>query len=99
MGKRPSHTLLTPDAIADITLAYDHFLRQRTYAQTVRNRHSHGLSLFLARKYGVSQRAIRDVWNGQSWNAVSRMVHTQRRREGDATDLHWLCDDVTCDEI
>ena len=65
--RRPHHALLSTEALMDIISQ----TAAPTYAQSLRKRNSRGLSLRLARKYGVSQRAIRDVWNGRTWTGFT----------------------------
>lgn len=81
MSKQPSHAVLSKDAVLDIAA---HNVRS-TYADAVRKRYSRGVSLELSQKYGVSQRAIRDVWNGRTW-----VGYTHNRNTEQAPDLYWI---------
>jgi hypothetical protein len=73
-----TRTFLTPFAVMEIFVS---FRDQKQGA--------HGLSMQLAHKFGVTQRAIRDVWNGVSWSKFTAAMYSRTDNE-DATDMHWL---------
>ena len=81
-----TRTVLTPLAAMEIFVTF----KYRRQCTTQKRTYSNGLSAHLARKFGVSQRAIRDVWNGISWGTFTEAMYSGGEDGGDATDMHWL---------
>ena len=82
--RRPNHVVLSTAAVMDILALR---AAQPTYARAMRRQHSHGLSTQLAQKYGVSRRAIRNVWNRRTFATFA--IHDPATDDS-GDDLHWL---------
>jgi hypothetical protein len=80
-----TRTVLTPLAAMEIFVTFQH--RRQGAAQ--KRPYSIGLSAHLAKKFKVTQRAIRDVWNGMSWASFTAAMYSSVD-SGDATDMYWL---------
>ena len=80
-----TRTVLTPLAAMEIFVTFKH----RRQCTTQKRACSHGLSAHLAKKFKVTQRAIRDVWNGMSWASFTAAMYSGVDG-GDATDMYWL---------